>query len=341
MRTVADPCLVSPAEGDAASAAETRPFRPVRFILKAILSAALLVVLFSRIDAGRLWDYAGLASPAWLAAALGFFVATILVSAWRWSLLLRAQGVIVPGMRLVASYLVATFYNNFLPSNIGGDVIRVKDTAAEAGSKTRAATIILVDRGLGLMGLVFVAALGASFGYGGDAASRSGAPVLPWMLWLGFAISAAVSVPTLLKPEAVGRLLSPLAVFSREWVEERLLRMTKALGRFGEEPKALANCFIGAIVVQSLFVCFYVAVAWSMRIDISPWSLAVIVPVTFVVQMLPISINGFGVREATFAFYFSRAGLPVESALAVSFMGAALVMLVSLGGLPVHLARRS
>ena len=50
--------------------------------------------------------------------------------------------------------------------------------------------------------------------------------------------------------------------------------------------------------------------------DVALWDLAVIVPLSFVVQMLPVSVNGFGVREATFSFYFTRIGLPIESALA-------------------------
>ncbi len=55
--------------------------------------------------------------------------------------------------------------------------------------------------------------------------------------------------------------------------------------------------------------------------------------------MLPISMNGFGVREATFGFYFTRLGLPLESALLVSFVGAAVIMLFSLSGGAVYLAR--
>ena len=57
-----------------------------------------------------------------------------------------------------------------------------------------------------------------------------------------------------------------------------------------------------------------------MRIPIGFAELAVIVPITLIVQMLPVSMNGFGVREATFGFYFTRLGLPLESALVVSFM---------------------
>jgi hypothetical protein len=91
--------------------------------------------------------------------------------------------------------------------------------------------------------------------------------------------------------------------------------------------------------VQLVLVAFYVAIAHSMRIPISFAELALIVPISFIVQMLPISMNGFGVREATFGFYFSRLGLPLESALLLSFVGAAVIMLFSLSGGAVYLAR--
>ncbi len=77
-----------------------------------------------------------------------------------------------------------------------------------------------------------------------------------------------------------------------------------------------------------------------MGIPIGFAELAVIVPISFIVQMLPVSMNGFGVREATFGFYFSRLGLPLESALLVSFMGAALIMIFSLSGGVAYMARQ-
>ena len=55
---------------------------------------------------------------------------------------------------------------------------------------------------------------------------------------------------------------------------------------------------------------------------ISPWHMAVLVPMSFLVQMLPVSVNGFGLREATFSLYFSRLGLPIEAALVISLLGA-------------------
>jgi glycosyltransferase 2 family protein len=141
-------------------------------------------------------------------------------------------------------------------------------------------------------------------------------------------------------PDGVGRLLQPLTVFHPEWVGDRIARVTEALGRFRERPASLLNAFAGAVTVQAILVLFYAAVARSLNIPISIWHVAVIVPVSFVVQMVPVSVNGFGVREATFSFYFSRLGLPMESAMALSLGSTALVMLFSLSGAVVYVGRR-
>jgi uncharacterized membrane protein YbhN (UPF0104 family) len=302
--------------------------------LKVTVSLGLLFLLFSRVDMARLWSVARQASPAWLAAALSLYALMILTSAWRWSLLLRAQHVRLPYTFLTQSFLVATFFNNFLPSNIGGDVIRITDSARAAGSKTMATMVVLTDRGIGLLGLALMAAIGATLMH-----RMAVGPVGPAVLWAGFGIGTIVATPALLVPETVPRLLQPLRVFHRDWVDARLDTLTDVLARFKETPGALAATFAGAVLVQAILVGFYLAVARSMHIPVGFAELAVIVPVSFIVQMIPLSVNGFGVREATFGFYFARLGLPLESALLVSFMGAALMLLFSLTGGVAYLRR--
>jgi uncharacterized membrane protein YbhN (UPF0104 family) len=307
-------------------------------VLKAVVSLALLWVLFSRVDVARLWSVARTASAPWLLGALGLYFAMILTSAWRWGLLLRAQHLRFSFKALTGSFLVATFFNNFLPSNIGGDVIRIADTSRAAG-KTLAATVVLIDRGIGLLGLVLMAAIGATAGPRAFGAGAGG--VGAGMLWAGFGAAAMIATPALLMPEGLARLLQPLRAIHPEWVGGRIERLTSALARFRESPASLGGCFLGAIVVQTLLVAFYLAIAHSMRIPIGFAELAVIVPITFIVQMVPLSMNGFGVREATFGFYFARLGLPLESALLVSFMGAALIMIFSLSGGVTYAVRKS
>ncbi len=321
---------------------EKRPGTRARSLLiaalKATVSIALLWLLFSRVNVARLWSIAKTASAPWLGGALALYLVMILTSAWRWGLLLRAQGLVFPFRKLASSFLVATFFNNFLPSNIGGDVIRIADTAPAAGSKTLATTVVVIDRGIGLLGLVLMAAIGSTIGPRlGEAGGAAGAGVL----WLGFVVATAIATVALLFPALFTRLLHPLRLLHAEWEDERLARLTLALARFREAPAALGGCFAGAVVVQTLLVTFYLAIAHSMHIPIGFAELAVIVPVTFIVQMVPLSMNGFGVREATFGFYFTRLGLPLESALLVSFMGAALIMLFSLSGGLVYLGRHA
>jgi uncharacterized protein (TIRG00374 family) len=299
------------------------------WVLKLTVSGGLLYLLLTRVDLARLWSIARTASLPWLLAALALYFGMVLVSAWRWGLLLHAQHVVIHFRALLDSFLVATFFNNFLPSNIGGDVIRIRDSSRAAGSKTLATTVVLVDRGIGLMGLVLVAAVGTTV-----AARTSDAigPVGPGLLWLSLAGAVAVAAPAVLMPDAVARLLRPLRALHQEWVEERLSRLTAALAKFRAAPHSLLTCFVGAIVVQGVIVAFYAAIARALGISVPPAHLAIIVPISLIVQMLPLSVNGLGVREATFGFYFTQIGLPLESAIALSFIGAALIMLFSVSG---------
>src|SRR5262245_26030727 len=175
--------------------------------LKIVISLGLLAVLFSRVDVGRLWAAARQASSGWLLGALALYGVMVAASTWRWGVLLAAQDVRLPFRSLTTSILVATFFNTFLASHIGGDVVRVTDTAAATGSKTMAATIVLLDRCLGLLGLVLVAALGAT-----AAGSRlaNGGPIPAAALWVGFAVAVVLAAPAVVKPQLYARLLSPL-----------------------------------------------------------------------------------------------------------------------------------
>jgi hypothetical protein len=89
-------------------------------------------------------------------------------------------------------------------------------------------------------------------------------------------------------------------------------------------------------------VGFYVAVARALSVPLSPVGALVVVPASLLFQMLPLSINGFGVREAVFVYYFAHLGLPADAALAVSLVGTAtLAVFSTTGGLTFLLRQRS
>lgn len=308
------------------------------WLLKIGGSSILLYLLFRRMDMARLWNTARHASLPWLALALGVFLVQLLVSAWRWGLLVRAQGIAMPYGALVNSYLVATFFNNFLPSNVGGDVIRIGDSAKRAGSMTIAATVVLFDRGIGLLGLVFVAAVGATVAAW---ISPTLGPVGPGALWVGLALVTIVASWAVLMPQGVGLILSPLRRLHPEWVGEKLTKLQRTLERFRETPQALAGGFAGSVCVQALLVGFYAAIAHGLHVAVPLQHLAIVVPLSFVILMVPVSVNGWGLREATFGVYLSRLGVPLESAVALSFVSAVLITIFSTSGAAAYLTRRA
>jgi uncharacterized protein (TIRG00374 family) len=306
--------------------------RASSFALKLSISIGLLAVLFRQTDVGAVWARLRQVEPAWIGLALVVQSAILLISGWRWRRLLVTQDVHASSWQLTVSCLVANFFNNFLPSNIGGDVVRIADTASLTGSRTVATAVVLLDRVLGLIALFAVAASGSLM-------LRHALPGTGY-LWLLLVLGAVGAAIVVSRPALVPRLLRPLTRVRKDWVTERLGRIEDMLGRVGSDRGRLVQAFVGALTVQFLVVLFYLCVAWGLHIDLPLRDALVIVPVSLVIQLAPVSINGFGVREAVFSYLFKRLGHPVDAGLALSIAGAALLILASLPGGLVFLLRK-
>lgn len=303
--------------------------------LKLVLSVALMAFVLRDTSLDALWRTFRRVDPPWVLAALAAYGLMMAISVWRWSLLLRAQHVNAPARLLSESFWVAMFFNNFLPSNIGGDVVRIADTSKITGSRTLATTVVLVDRLLGLFALLAVGALGAA------AAGWMGLEV-PGAGWLEAAAiaSIAVAVPLFAAPKLLDAALAPLRAWGHPWVLQKAAQLQDAFARFRAQPSSLVGALVGAVVVQLVIVIFYTLAARSLAVPLPLLIAGVLVPVSLAVQMAPVSINGFGVREAVFSFFFVRVGLGVEAAVAVSLLGTLLIMLFSMGGGALFLLRR-
>ena len=192
-------------------------------LAKIAVSVALLWLLISRIDVGRLWSYARHASPSWLVAALALYLVSTCLSVARWGRLLHTQH--VPIANGHADEVVR-----------GGDVLqqlpaeqhrrrchphRRHRQVCRRSSRTLATTVVFVDRLMGLMGLAFVAAIGAS-----AAAIPAPGPVGPRALWGGLAAVTAACAPALIKPESLEWILRPLRVIHAEWIDSRVEHLT-------------------------------------------------------------------------------------------------------------------
>lgn len=300
------------------------------------VSIALLAYLFSTTDLTALERRVRSADLLDLLLAIACFVAMLALAAWRWQLLLAAIGCPAPLRKLTASYLIATFFNNFLPSNIGGDIVRVRDGSKVTGSTTSSLAVVGIDRvfGFGALYLLAVAAFAAApplvRGLAGARAVIGGLAVL--FAGLGYVF---------FRPGTARWLMHLTRLSSVDWIQGRFEIVQAAVHAYRTRLGTMGAAGLASLGLQALVVLYYLAIARGLGIPLGATAAFLMVPLCTLLQAAPVSFNGWGLREGLFALYFSQIGLPRESALAFSLVGAGLMVLLSLSGAVVWLARGS
>jgi hypothetical protein len=286
---------------------------------KVVVSTILLGWILSRSDFGEIFAAASGANVRLLLAAYVLNFVGILISALRWRGLLQAHGVTAPVGFLVKSVMVGVFFNNFLPSTVGGDAMRAYDSY-RLTQRSGPMTSVVVDRLLGVLVLTIFALVSLPF-----APQLSGrVPMLPlWvaggaalLVGLAWAIFAA---PSSGAPERlVSRLPSALA--------KPLRRVLGPFGAYRGQRPALVRAFGWSLLLQANVIIYYVVVARAFGFAVPVHHFFLIVPLALYVMMVPITVNGIGLRENVLALFLAAYGIGNADAVAYAW-------LVYLGGL--------
>lgn len=302
---------------------------------KITVSLGLLAYLLQKNDLSALLQSVRNGDSLLFALAVALYAAMVGLSAWRWRLLLQAQGLPVPLRRLTSSYLVAGFFNNFLPSNIGGDVIRVRDSSRLTGSTTTTSlAVVAIDRILGFGALYVLAA--AAFLLGGAGVRHlAGARVVLLGLTFLFACLAWI----FFRPGSASQLMVLSGLGRLPWAREQFDTAQAAVHVYRERLLAVLAAFVASLALQSLSVLYYLAIARALRIALPVSACFLMVPLCTLLQAVPVSFNGWGLREGLYTVYFHQIGLQGGSALAFSLVGASLIILLSLSGAVVWASR--
>ncbi|HET6898120.1 MAG TPA: lysylphosphatidylglycerol synthase transmembrane domain-containing protein [Vicinamibacteria bacterium] len=310
--------------------------RSALLIAKIAVSLALLAYLLSTTDLDALQRRVRAGDTFLLALAMALYAVILAISTWRWRTLLEAQGYTIPLAHLSGSYLVATFFNNFLPSNIGGDVVRVRDSSRLTGSTTTSLAVVAIDRILGL-GALYVLALVAFLTGGPLVRGLAGARSVLLALGLVFGFLAYV----FFRPGIARRVVSASGLARFPWAVKRFETVQSAVHVYRSRVHAVWLAFLGSVALQAIVVYYYFTVARALRIPLPLSACFLMVPLCTLVQTVPISFNGWGIRESVFILYFHQVGLGKDSALAFSLVGAGLIVLMSLSGALVWTARET
>src|SRR3990167_11073066 len=133
--------------------------------LKILISISLLIFLFKRANIGNVWDV--MRSMDFMIFIVVVFLYTVsqIVSTYRWSLFLPHAGIDMPFLKLVSLYYVGMFFNIFLPTAIGGDVVKTYYLYKSSGKGGNSLATVFLDRFTGFFALVVIATVSLIFGY--------------------------------------------------------------------------------------------------------------------------------------------------------------------------------
>lgn len=278
-------------------------------LLKAGLSLALLAFLLTRVDLRATVDAFQSADLGYLLAALALYLIGVPLRAYRWQGLLSALHVAVPLRRLTSLYFVGTFFNNLLPTGVGGDVIRAYELSQDGAGSAVAAITVLADRATGLLVLLAMALVSTLFGYrlvsqnlvliiaAVSLGSFAGVMVLLWdNLW-----------------QQAGRRLPWLRrLLARKGIADFYRFLQTCRGR------PVVNALLISLIFNVMLIAVNDLIALSIGVRVSLWYFLLFVPLISFSLVLPISVSGLGVRESAYVLLFGQAGVAAPLALAMS-----------------------
>ncbi len=300
-------------------------FRTVFTVVRVAVGAGLIAFLLWKLDIQEIIGHLIAIDPGFLVYAVLTYLMFVVLSAWRWQILLDFKNFEVPFLRTLRIYFISLFFNNMLPTTVGGDTMRVIYTMKDR--RADALAVVLVDRMLGFIGLFIVALIAVVY----LLVLRKGTEYLPFMV-IGF--TSVMLATYIFFSRRAYAVLSPLVNRIKVMrLGERLNRLHEAGTDFGGAWWHLIVCVVLSVAIQATLSIAPFFVLRSMGyqgINLLPFF--IYVPIINVISMIPLSLNGLGVRENSYVILFARAGVPGEVAMAMSLLSFFIVFVYSLAG---------
>lgn len=291
--------------------------------LRVAFGAAVLALLVTRSGVGQLRMILRDTSAGFVALAFCFVALGIVASAIRWQVYLRALRCPRPLWYLVRLYTAGYFFNAFLPTGIGGDVYKAIRVRGDGGSVGAGFASVMLDRLSGLVALTVLGAGAALWHLTGDGTNR---PALA-ALALSAAVLGGLGLWLLVRPFVKRRYLSANHT-------GRIRGVLVALDEGAHHPQAAVWGLVWGFAFQATVVAFHAALLRSLHLHVPLTGLVCVIVVVSIASLLPVTINGLGVREAAYVWSLRQFGIASHSALALALLVFGLLLVTSvLGGI--------
>lgn len=272
-----------------------------------MLSMGLFFWLLSRQDWVVTWKNLN-RLPAWVwPSAFGLVVCGMFCNAWRWYLLLKAQAVPIPFWEVVKTVFTGAFASNFLPSTIGGDAFRVISLLRFTTDRTLSVASVLMDRALN---------------------------VVAYLSFLPFS-AAVIHIP----PDVFSRITAAAFLLNFSWIKKVKSisigfrdRLFQVIRMWARRPKTIAV----ALVISWLSIVVVFLAVWliadGLEMPVKLYHVIGVSVITYLVTLLPISVNGYGLREVTVTAMYVSLGATLEQASTLALLTRLFMLVETLPG---------
>jgi len=293
-------------------------------LIRIVLSVLILYLIFRTVDFEKVIQVFKATQYQWLLLALVFQLLSTLLSGYRWSLVMSMMDFIDDTRFYIKSYFKGSFFNQGLPTSIGGDAIRVLDVAATGHRKRDAFTGVFVDRLLGLTGLLtmtFVASL-----------------LTPELLPSGIYIIINLIVLSGLCGFIAVLFFHRFSLFERWRIGRYFMRTSSKLMTVMRGIKnSSIQMSLGIIIhILSMLNIYCIGIGVGLEFDFVTY--LVIVPPAILLTLIPVSLAGWGVREGALIGLFTLLEADKSIILSLSVLYGMILIVASLPGLQVYLA---
>ncbi len=309
--------------------------KPFWLFLRVVVSGVLIVFLLYRVDIRSILSSLKSAHLFWLGAAFSLLFVGRIISGYRWKLLLAAQGIDIPLKTLISSLLVGQFFNNFFPTTIGGDIVRAYDISKYSKNAAVSVTAILVERTTGFLALLFISALALVFGF-----RTIGDVSLSWTL-IGFFLLLLLLFLSFFNQTFRRHIRKIFDLKGLSGVKGKIDKIYQALDLYKSRRKDLLITFLLGFLLQINVVAHYYFIGLALGLDVSLLYFFIVIPLILMILLLPVSINGIGVRENAYVLFFGKVGVEGSISIALSWLSFGMALVIGIVGGIIYALRKS
>ncbi len=309
--------------------------KKIVFLIKFLISISLLAFLLKKTGLDIfLQSFASINLELCLLSVM-LYIGSQYLSSFRWKILLMPHNITITTPKLFSFYLVGMFFNNFLPSSIGGDAIKGYDLYRYSKKGRESFTTVFLERYIGLAAMLLIGLVSLVFIYPLPEDS------LVKILILGISTIFIVATIIVTNSRVKNLTINLVSKLKIKKLEKVIFKVYETFGKYKNHKSSFRDAVFLSIIIQVMNIVVYIILSNALNIKV-PWGyFFLFFPITTAISMLPISINGLGIREGINVYLFTQVGVANSQALSLSLSWFLMVMVISLLGAIIFLFRKN